>query len=861
MARIRRGILAAGLACFFLILMVFADDVREGLQRYATASSDNVQWTLSQSEIEALHLAHATDSAARFGDPSLQEVRRHFDIFYSRVMTLSQSVSFEELRANAQVQGNIDEMRAFLDHYVAVIDGPDEDLRAALPEMARESARMQQLVRATALEGIRIFSLLADARRDDISQTLLRIAVLTLVLILALLVMVGVLLRLVRLRERSAREYRLTRDRMRTIIATSLDAVIVTDLSGRVIEYNGAAERIFGYRRDQALGQDMASLIIPDEMRPAHDAGMHRFRTTGHRKMLNSGVVQLDAKRQDGTTFPVDLSLTAAQTADGEILVGFIRDISDRLRNEDALRAARDRAIAGEKSKAELLAVMSHEMRTPLNGMLGTLELFDQAALDPRHRRYLRIIRNSGRLLLNHVNDVLDISRLDAGKMKMNKTRFDLVALLQEIIDGQAGRAQTNGNVLTLAPLNPMLHEAYSDPDRLRQVLLNLVGNAIKFTQNGRITVEVECHRGLQEVEIRVIDTGVGIDDADLDRIFGDFVTVDASYRRSTGGTGLGLGIARRLTTALGGTLGAESEPGDGSVFWLRLPLDPPAGVVFEEPLPTIVEDTPIEQVELPPLRVLMVEDNEVNRVVAREMLERDGHVVLEAHNGAEGVSLARESAFDAILMDVSMPEMDGLTATRLIRDSGGESADSPIIATTAHAMPDEVRRFREAGMTEVLIKPLSINSLRAALALALLSDDTDDDPEERATMPDPTPQTHALVDRDHLAEVMEDLPSEQFQRVLKQFTGDTCKFVRSMPELVEQEDRCQELSAEAHRMAGSAGVFGAFRLASQMRQMQDSALHGTIEERRALATEIRECWIATRQELDRDGLITLSTS
>ncbi|MGB1207671.1 MAG: response regulator, partial [Paracoccaceae bacterium] len=361
---------------------------------------------------------------------------------------------------------------------------------------------------------------------------------------------------------------------------------------------------------------------------------------------------------------------------------------------------------------------------------------------------------------------------------------------------------------------------------------------------------EIEPVDGLKEVELRVIDSGVGISPEDLDRIFGDFVTIDATYGRSHTGTGLGLGIAQRLAMALDGELGAESEPGDGSVFWLRLPMNAPKGYVGPSPtLPQIQEE---ELPEIPPLDILMVEDNEVNRIVARELLERDGHHVSEAHDGRKGVEAAEAGQFDVILMDVSMPEMDGVTATRLIRNGHSASATTPIIATTAHALPDDLHAFREAGMNDVLIKPVSARSLRMILAQALLHDDVDDG-DERVSLT-ALDAGELLVDWDRLTDLQEDLSPDQLRFALTQFREDFSTFISQLPHWIGHEEHRNHLSQEAHRMAGSAGVFGAMRLTSQMRRLQNEALTADRAQIESLVKEAETCWTETHHELSGLG-------
>lgn len=858
---LRRGLTGLVVAVFIVVIGALALDVRTQLEKLSKANSDNIHWALSQAETEVMSLRVAALLADGAEPKGLAEVRLRYDVLYNRIEILRSGPIYTDLRSSADYASGFDELLAFRDRWLPVIDGPDAGLAEALPEIAKDSKTVRFAARRMALEGINLFSAQRDQSRQAVADTLLRIGLLTVCLILLLLIMVSALNRVARMRQVEAEGHRITRERAETILSTSLDAVIVTDSEGVILDFNGAATKVFGYERDEAVGSQMADLIIPDHMRSAHARGMENYSKTRKPHVIGAGIVQLEAKRAGGEVFPVDLSLARAQSDRGEIFIGFIRDISDRVAAEKTLRDARDRAIAGEKSKAELLAVMSHEMRTPLNGMLGTLDLIDHDALDARHRRYMRIIRNSGNVLLGHVNDVLDVSRLDSGRFTLSKQSFDLIDLLEEIVETLHPRAVENNNKLVIAPTHPDLHHVYSDPARLRQILLNLVGNAIKFTRNGRIVIEADCSHGLKAAEIRVVDNGSGIAEEDLSRIFDDFVTIDASYKRSNSGTGLGLGISRRLALALGGELGAESEIGDGSVFFIRLPLEPPSKngqgtshlpgpgheALKAQPGNSVGDNGALPQI--PPLNVLVVEDNAVNRMIVREMLARDSHTVSEAHNGEEGVSMAMRGGFDVILMDISMPGMDGITATRQIRAAEASAdADVPIIATTAHALPEEVRTFLEAGMNDVLIKPLSINALRKVLAQTLsLSVKNDPSPIDTAEEDDEPTDT---IDNKILETLITDLPKPQLHDAIRILIGEVETFIKDMPTTGDTPDDRKALAAEAHRLAGSTGVFGMLGMTELMRLVQVQAPDMEQEDIEDVHEAIVSTWRDTRAHL-----------
>ncbi|MEQ9039274.1 MAG: ATP-binding protein [Silicimonas sp.] len=702
------GFLALSVYCVWLL----SSDARQQLNKLATAPGDNLQWTLAQLEVEYGALRTASIVASPDDPASLDDLRRRFNILYSRVTIIDTARAFLPVRTDPGVAEAMSRVTGFLDANVDLIDGPDDRLAANLDEFRREIDSIGSDVRMTTLVGVKVYSEMTETNRERAAAAMFDLAMLILFLVLLLLGLVVVLAHVLAITRRQTDEIEQTRSRLGSIVGTSLDAVVVVDRDGRIVEFNDAATRIFGYARDAAMGQNMSDLIVPPHLRKAHTEGMTRHKATGRKRMIDSGLFQLEAMRNGGEVFPVEMSISTARSAEGEIYISFIRDISDRVAAEKELVEARDRAVLGEKAKADLLAVMSHEMRTPLNGILGTLDLLESTDLDRRQRHFVEVMETSGQMLLRHVNDVLDVSRMDADTSAPMRAPFDLAEVVRSVAISLGSQAVARGNKLDVKILGPLPDLVTGDQGRIEQVLVNLAGNAVKFTENGSITIEVEATPESDQVEIRVIDTGAGISERDIGRIFDDFVTLDASYTRSTEGTGLGLGIARRLVEILGGEIGVESEEGQGSVFWVRLPL-PPAGVSATRRTP----DRPVATPDARGRRVLLVEDNEINRLVAREMLLGLGCIVEEAVDGVEGVELAGLKRFDLILMDISMPRLDGVLAARQIRGGSGPNRSTPIVALTAHTMPEDIQRFRDTGFRSVLIKPLSRRRLAEAVS------------------------------------------------------------------------------------------------------------------------------------------------
>nr|WP_255698830.1 ATP-binding protein [Yoonia sp. I 8.24] len=807
----------------FIIAIIFLSiNVARDLRQLESAGSDNVHWTLSQAEVEFLEFTKKLSEAKANERGDFIQMRQRFDVFFSRIQTLQSASVYARLRTLEDYETALLEVQTFLDRTVPLIDSDDATLRAALGDISEYAEQTRPLVRTIANSALDFFASESDARRQTFAGTLFQVAALMAILVTVMGFAVYYLRRLNIQNTVRERETLDTADRMNTVIQTSLDGVIVSDNAGRIVAFNAAAETIFGHKSRDVLGKELGPLIIPEHLVDAHDAGMKRMRDGGEKHVVGKGRVKLEAKRANGDIFPVELAIQSARTDDGEIFIAFLRDISASVEAEKELISARDRALAADRLKTEFLATMSHEIRTPLNGLLGNLNLIQDTKLNGHQLRYIRNMETSGDLLLRHVSDVLDITRYDVGRLQLRQVPLNLANLVQEIVDSQSGTATTNSTTLTWGWTGEPANWVLSDPERLQHILMNLIGNAVKFTRGGSVSIMINARHGdgdNVDVDFQVTDTGQGIDEDLKGRIFDDFVTGTTAYDRVVGGTGLGLSIARRFATAMGGSISVDSEVGVGSTFSLHLPMRQAAPV--DEP-------APIQIAELPEtgFHILIVEDNEINRTVTREMLRKDGQLTSEVHDGAAAVEIAHDYPFDLILMDVSMPIMDGRTATRAIRSGGGVCANTPIVALTANALATEQADFLKDGMNAILTKPLSRDALRN-IVHRFLAEILEDG--------------HRALTSSHASEMRDLIGEDKYTRLRARFVDEVMVLHSWLA--TETGMDLSEIAKRAHKVAGSAATFGATDYRSALIDVENAAKEERLDDMSKAIAALGPIW------------------
>jgi signal transduction histidine kinase/ActR/RegA family two-component response regulator len=504
-----------------------------------------------------------------------------------------------------------------------------------------------------------------------------------------------------------------------------------------------------------------------------------------------------------------------------------------------ALRCAKEAAERADRAKSEFLANMSHEIRTPLNAILGFTDLLllgGECADEAARRDYLATIRSSGKHLLALINDVLGLSKIEAGRLDVEHAACSPQQIIADVLSVLRVQAHAKGIRLTDEWVGPVPATIVTDPGRLRQLLMNLVGNAIKFTQQGEVRIRVQTVAGeTPALRVDVSDTGIGIAVDQMERIFEPFVQAETSVTRRFGGTGLGLTICRRIAAALGGTLTVASRLGEGSTFTLTLPVGTAAGVPkldlpAADGLVVRERQSPPEQTKLTGVRVLLAEDGETNRKLIRLFLARAGAEVAVAEDGAVAVELATQQSFDVVLMDMQMPVMDGYSATSALRRRG---IVTPVIALTAHAMQGDEQKCRGAGCTGYLTKPVEMGALLAAIAESLRSARAaGNDVRARAPGPDwgvgPGSVCSRADDDQELAQI-----ALEFVDWLPQALRGMCGQA--------QPGNYEALAEQAHALKGTAGTVGFEVFTAPAELLERAAQAHADEEIARLLDEISE--------------------
>ncbi len=571
---------------------------------------------------------------------------------------------------------------------------------------------------------------------------------------------------------------------------------------------------------------------------------------------------ELDVISKTGDIRIVQMRSISAAYEGEPVHVLTLRDVTAQKRLEEELQKAREGALAADRAKSNFLANMTHEIRTPMIGVLGMTELTLATKLAPKQREYLEMVRHSAGSLLEILNDILDYAKIETGALELADQPFDLPSTVEDAIRVFLPLAEKKGIKLSWFVAKDAPSALSGDASRLRQILVNLVGNAVKFTDMGMVRVEVTLAKGRREdgqvrLFFSVQDTGIGIPQDKLGAIFDSFTQADGSTSRRYQGAGLGLSIFKHLVDMMGGEVGVRSEEGRGSAFTFTLPLR------LAPETETVIREAPAASA-LPPMTILLAEDNPVNQIFISELLEQQGHRVIKAHTGRRAIKALKERDVDVVLMDIQMPEMDGIEATRIIRQSAGGhiKPDIPIIALTAHALKGDRERFLKAGMDDYLAKPVGLEELQASLARVL----------ERKAAPAPSggsrePVSPAPADRRAGPAQAPDQPDQSGQpkqdesletldypwllekargnteflaRLFAAFVTDQPKTLAAITAALAARDM-ERLGFLAHSLKGASATMGARKLRAACLALEQSAKAGREDGLEAELKDLKE--------------------
>ena len=512
-------------------------------------------------------------------------------------------------------------------------------------------------------------------------------------------------------------------EKFQAIFQHSSDGYLLLDARFRVIDFNPVCRRWFGLEGDAVSASDLFAMSPPEQ---PDGAASQRVAQGFVETAFEDGFVRFQwwFKNVDGEDLPSEVTLVRFSLDERLLLFASIHDLSEQKRTEEALRRseveqrkAREQAEAANRAKSAFLATTSHEIRTPMNGVLGMLQLLEDSGLSDHQQGYVDMAQQSAKSLLAIIDDILDLSKVEAGRLELSQLPFDPAQIITDVVELFRERAETKGLELSLrfdAPLPGLL---LGDAGRLSQIVTNLLGNALKFTERGSVLVRVDGQSkeadGRFLLMLVVADTGIGIDQDTRARLFTPFTQADATTTRRFGGTGLGLAICRKLAELMGGRIWVESEPGRGSDFYVRIPYPVPCQPDDKEPV-AVAMQAPANAADGG--RVLLVEDNAINQAVARAMLQKLGMEVVIASNGQEGLNrFMADRGIGIVFMDVQMPVMDGFEATRRLRQFEAEQSlpSTPVVALTANAMAEDRAACLSAGMDDFLSKPMTKAALR----------------------------------------------------------------------------------------------------------------------------------------------------
>ena len=729
----------------------------------------------------------------------------------NKLLVLESSQSEEILGYNEEVRVLMKPIDQFVDETISIIDDEDKisfDDILILREMVNKA---RPKVSKNAFLVYRLAVIRSQEQRTNFSKQLMwtsSSAVLFLIMLAGLLLLLDRMLRSAIIRSdeltASSRQLALT-------VAGSMDAIIIADGYSKIIEYNTSAQGVFGWYREEIIGRTMEELFFRKGLRDAYKNAMAQSLELSHTNAVDGVRVELTAWRKNGEEFEVELNMTYVERNDDAIYMAYIRDISDRKVAEKILIEARDRAERTDKAKSQFLAVMSHEMRTPLAGIIGVMDLLKTTKLTKKQDHYVQIATSSGEIMLEHINEALDITRIEGGALNLSPQEFNLPDLVRSLVEVLKPLASEKVLNLDFQIDSNIKTNFMGDSLRIRQILTNLLGNSIKFTDEGSIKFVIghSYVSDVSTVKFKITDTGVGIAPENHEKIFEDFVAISSGDPRQTRGDGLGLSISRKIARQMGGDIIVESNINEGATFILSLPLKQVAKT-------DVVElkglDIPVENSKK--INVLVVEDSITNREVLCDMLEGMGHKVSGAVNGLEALGQVKKQIFDIIFMDINMPIMGGIEAVQKIRSGGGLNSKTYIAGLTAHGSDEFGVEAEQAGMDCYFTKPIRLAALRK-----IITDVTSDCSFEAIGELSPI-----------LKELFETLGREKALGVGWVFFEELEQFIKQCNQGLFEKDH-NALAETSHKLKGASAMLGQDLLEKPLAQLEIDAREGAIKD------------------------------
>lgn len=740
---------------------------------------------------------------------SKDELLLKVDIVLNKLLVMERSQSAVILGYNEEVRVLMMPIDQFVGEAILIIDKENEISFKDILILREMVKKVRPKISKNAFLVYRLAVIRSREQRINFSKQLMWTggsAVFFLIMLTGLLLLLD---RMLKFAIRRADELTASSRQLALTVAGSMDAIIIADGYSKIIEYNTSAQGVFGWSRKEIIGKTMEEIIFPEGLRNAYKNAMAQSLELSKTNVTEGVRVELTAWRKSGEEFKVELNMTYVERNNDAIFMAYIRDITDRKIAEKTLIEARDRAERTDKAKSQFLAVMSHEMRTPLAGIVGVMDLLKTTKLTKKQDHYVQIATSSGEVMLEHINEALDITRIEGGALELSPREFnlpDLVRSLVEVLKPLANEKKLN---LELQIDKNIGFYFIGDSHRIRQILTNLLGNSIKFTDKGSIKFIISHESDVSRIKFKITDTGVGIGPENHEKIFEDFVVISSGGKRQTRGDGLGLSISRKIARQIGGDIILESKINEGATFILSLPLKQVAKTDVAEPK---VLETPVENFKK--INVLIVEDSITNSEVLCDMLKGLGHKVSVAMNGLEALVIAKKQIFDIIFMDINMPIMGGIEAAQKIRDDAGLNSKTFIAGLTAHSIDEFGVDAEQAGMDCYFTKPIRLVTLREIIS-DVVSGGSDEIIGELSPV---------------LKELFETLGHEKTLGVSRVFFEELDQFIQQCNQGIFSKDN-HVLAEAAHKIKGAAAMLGLDLLETLFAQLESDAREDNVRD------------------------------